>query len=168
MKHTVSFFKRKIKEINDGLAKENYIHRLRGQFAMEKGQLNKVVFYYRSIHAFGVLSQTDILTEGLSVRQAEYWLDHFNPELNGFETSREDHFVNGFDSWISTYFEMVSNLDPLVEGSQSYFRKLVQGRSGLHELAREMTTKFEGMHPGMLWEEGLERAVKDFCEANNL
>ena len=44
MKHTVSFFKRKIKEINDGLEKENYIHRLRGQFVMEKGQLNKVAF----------------------------------------------------------------------------------------------------------------------------
>lgn len=42
MKHTVSFFKIKIKEINDLLEKENYIHRLRMQFVMEKWQLNKL------------------------------------------------------------------------------------------------------------------------------
>ncbi len=168
MKHTISFFKRRIKEINDGLEKENYIHRLRGQFVMEKGQLNKVAFYYRSIHVFGVLTPTNILTEGLSVRQAEYWLDQFDPKCNGFEISREDKFPNGFDSWTAAYFEIAVNLDPAREGSHAYFRYLGEGREGLYALTREMTTKFESENRGGLWEGGLTEAIARFCREAKL
>lgn len=168
MKHTVSFFKRRIKEINDRLERENYIHRLRGQFVMDKGHLNKVAFYYRSIHAFGVLSPTDILTEVLSVRQAEHWLDQFNPKLNGFEISREDKFLNGFDSWSAVYFEIAVNLDPAREGSHAYFRYLVEGREGLYGLAREMTTKFESENRGRQWEGELMETIRRFCREAKL
>ena len=168
MKHTVSFFKRKIKEINDGLEKENYIHSLRGQFLMEKGQLNKVAFYYRSIHPFGVRLQTDILTEELSVRQAENWLDHFDPKHNRFEISREDKFLNGFDYWSAVYFEISVNLDPAREGSHAYFRYLVEGREGLYGLAREMATKFESENRGRQWDGELMETIRIFCRDSKL
>ncbi|RZK43313.1 MAG: hypothetical protein EOO90_03375 [Pedobacter sp.] len=168
MKYTISFFKRKIKDINDGLEKENYIHRLRGQFEMEKGQLKKVAFYYRSVYVFQVLTMQAILTEGLALRKAEQWLDNFDPALQGFERSDGERFVKGFDSWNATHFEIATLLDPSKDGTHSFIRHLCQGREGLYELSREMTDKFENEYKGRFWEGGLRNAVKYFCEQNKV
>ncbi|MDQ8051965.1 MAG: hypothetical protein REI78_03015 [Pedobacter sp.] len=168
MKYTVSFFKRKIKEINDGLEQENYIHRLRAQYEMEKGQLKKVAFYYRSVRTFQVLNKQAILTEGLSVRQAENWLEHFDAKANGFEIAIGNKFVNGFDSWIATYFEIIMSMEVSTLGTHSYLRHLCQGREGLYELAREMTDRFENETTGRFWDGELAVAVRVFCLQNNI
>lgn len=57
---------------------------------------------------------------------------------------------------------------PLRQGSHGFFRNLVHGRTGLYELAREMTSRFEREDKGRLWEDGLEGAVREFCEDNKL
>ena len=168
MKYTVSFFKRKIKAINDGLEKENYIHRLRGQFEMEKGQLKKVAFYYRSVHVFQVLNKQAILTDGLPPKKAEQWLDDFEPKKYGLEISQGERFVNGFDSWNATHFELVRCLDTSKPFSHSNIRFACQGREGMYELAREMTDRFEEDHKGVFWDGGLPLAVERFCEKNNI
>lgn len=163
MKHTVSFFKRRIKEINDGLEKENYIQRLRAQYLMEKGQLKNVAFYYRSVHRFGVLSPEQIITEGLIAKQAENWLDKFDPQAFGFEIAQEDKFVNGFHSWHAVHFEVSKNTDFKQVGTQAYFRFLVEGMCGVYELAREMTDQFEREHKGKCCDSHLSRLVEAYC-----
>lgn len=168
MKHTVTFFKRRIKEINDGLEKENYIHRLRGQFVIEKGQLKKVTFYYRSVHVFQVLNKQAILTDELQPKKAEQWLDVFEPKRLGFEISQDERFVNGFDSWNATHFELVRCLDIAKPFSNSNIRFACQGREGLYELAREMTDKFEQEHKGVFWDGALPLAVERYCEKHNI
>ena len=168
MKHTVSFFKRRIKEINDGLEKENYIQRLRAQYVMEKGQLKKVAFYYRSVHRFGVLSPEQLLTEGLIVKQAENWLDKFDPKTFGFEIAQEDKFANGFESWYAVHFEMSKNIDINLHGSQSFFRFLVEGREGVYAFSRELTDTFESLHKGEQFGTDLPRIVQAFCAKNNI
>ena len=168
MKYTVSFFKRKIKAINDGLEQENYIHRLRGQFEMEKGQLKKVAFYYRSVHVFQVLNKQAILTDGLPPKKAEQWLDDFEPKKYSLEISQGERFVNGFDSWNATHFELVRCLDTSKPFSHSNIRFACQGREGMYELAREMTDKFEQEHKGVFWDGGLPLAVERFCEKNKI
>lgn len=164
MKYTVSFLKRKIKAINDGLEQENYLQRLRGQYEMDKGQLKKVAFYFRSVRTFEVLNKQAILTDGLSVRQAENWLDNFDAKALGFQISDGEQFVNGFDSWNATHFEITLNIDAFKMGTHSFLRHLCQGREGLYELAREMTDKFELQNKERFWEADLKEAVIIFCE----
>jgi len=60
MKYTVSFFRGKIKAINDRLEQENYSHRLRDQYIEEKGQLTKMAFYSKSILGFQLLNEQAI------------------------------------------------------------------------------------------------------------
>lgn len=168
MKYTINFFKRKIKDINDGLEKENYIHRLRGQYIMEKGQLKKVAFYYRSVYVFEVLNKQRILTDGLPLKKAEQWLEDFDAKASGFEIANEDKFVNGFDSWSATHFEISLNMDASKEVTHSFLRHLCQGRQGLHELAREMTDKFESENREAFWDGDLHTAVRAFCKQNNI
>ncbi|RZM28064.1 MAG: hypothetical protein EOO88_10465 [Pedobacter sp.] len=160
MKYTVSFFKRKIKDINDGLEKENYVHRLRGQFEMEKGQLKKVAFYYRSVHVFQVRNKQAILTSGMPPKKAEHWLDNFEPKSYGFEISQTERFVNGFDSWNATHFELVRQLDTGKSFSHSYIRFACQGREVLYELAREMTDRFEQENREVFWTAGCPLQLK--------
>lgn len=168
MKYTVSFFKGKIKDINDGLEKENYVHRLRGQFEMEKGQLKRVAFYYRSVHVFQVLNKQAILTDGMPPKKAGHWLDNFEPKSCGFEISQTERFVNGFDSWNATHFELVRQLDTGKSFSHSYIRFACQGREGLYELAREMTDRFEQENREVFWDGRLPLAVEKFCKKNNV
>lgn len=168
MKYTMSFFKAKIKAINDRLEKENYIHRLRGQFVMGKGKLDKVAFYYRSVHVFEVPNKQVILTNGLAVKKADEWLGKFDPKQFGFEISQIDRFVNGFDSWHASHFELVRYLDIAKPFSHSNIRFVCQGREGIYELAREMTDKFEMENRNVYWDGGLQLAIKEFCEQNRI
>lgn len=168
MKYTVSFFKNKLKSINDGLEKENYIQRLRAQYVMENGQLQKVAFYFQLVHSFSVLTPEQILTQGLPVKQAEHWLDRFEPKANGFEQTKEDKFINGFDSWHWVHFEIVKNIDFNIQGSQAYFRFLVEGREGVYSLAREMTDRFEIENKRKSFGSDLPRLIQRFCIKHNI
>lgn len=170
MKYTVSFFKGKIKAINDRLEQENYSHRLRGQYIMEKGHLKKMAFYSKSVLVFQLLNKQGILTDDLSLKQAEHWLDNFDPKQNGFEVSQVGlpYFPNGFDSWNATHFEIIMAIRPEYNGTHSFIRHLCQGREGLYELAREMTDRFEREHEGRDWDGDMLNNVRDFCRRNNL
>lgn len=150
--------------ITPRLEKENYLQRLRGQYDMDKGQLKKVAFYYRSVRAFEVLNKQAVLTDGLSVRQAENWLENFDARALSFQISDGEQFVNGFDSWNATHFEVTLNIDAFKLGTHSFLRHLCQGREGLYELAREMTDKFERLNKERFWEGDLKEAVRIFCE----
>lgn len=66
----------------------------------------------------------------------------------------DDIFVNGFDSWQETHYEIVSMMtlgyergDPVIDEYMS-----VKGIGGMYELAEELTTKFEMEHKGRVWD----------------
>ena len=67
-----------------------------------------------------MLSPEQILTEGLIAKQAENWLDKFDPKVFGFEIAQEAKFVNGFDSWYAVHFEVSKNIDFKQVGTQAY------------------------------------------------
>lgn len=73
-------------------------------------------------------------------------------------------FVNGFTSWVETYYEIVSAIE-LQRNREELFQPRVikhvqntQGTGGFYELAEDLTNKFEKAYKGETWEE------KDFFE----
>lgn len=65
-------------------------------------------------------------------------------------------FINGFDSWQETHFEVVQAIT--IEHSKVEPQGLVaerheaQGHGGLYELAVELTNEFERLNAGREWD----------------
>lgn len=75
-------------------------------------------------------------------------------------------FVNGFDSWHETHFEMVQAI--AIEHSKDEPQGVVkerhdaQGHGGLYELALELTNEFEELNKGREWDGEYFQEVEDF------
>lgn len=63
-------------------------------------------------------------------------------------------FPNGFDSWIETYFEVVSGITQDILSEDSKCNSIVQknGFTILYELAKELTNEFEVLHKDRFWD----------------
>lgn len=66
----------------------------------------------------------------------------------------EKNFPNGFNSWIETYFEVVSHINNTVnkEKTIAHGRMTQQGTGGLYEMAEELTDQFETINQGREWD----------------
>ena len=84
----------------------------------------------------------------------------------------EKYFVNGFENWHETHFEIVSAIALSLDKDlfKSEISKIYedQGRGGMYELARDLTNKFEEEFKGVLWGEELEyfTEIEKFIEKN--
>lgn len=78
-------------------------------------------------------------------------------------------FVNGFESWQETHFEMVALIfqeaflknepNPVINNIEEKF-----GRGGLYELAFQYTDEFEEKNIGREWDGDFFDAIDDFIE----
>jgi hypothetical protein len=90
-----------------------------------------------------------------------------------------ENFVNGFDSWTETFFEVVDfitterdkyisdgNSDyPTAEINETFY---VFGHEGLTKLAIEWTNEFEKLHEDEEWDElDFYETVDAFCKIKN-
>ena len=65
-------------------------------------------------------------------------------------------FPNGFESWLETYFEVVSFITLQYE-RESVTSKVAElyernGSGGMYELAKELTDEFELLNKGRVWD----------------
>jgi hypothetical protein len=65
-------------------------------------------------------------------------------------------FVNGFESWQETHFEVVQVICEEISRDEPRGvvkeRHEAQGRGGLYELANELTNEFEELNNGREWD----------------
>ncbi len=64
------------------------------------------------------------------------------------------NFVNGFDSWHETHFEIVSviKFNEDIVGTKVNEIAATEGSGGLYELAKKLTSEFEELYKGVNWE----------------
>lgn len=77
-------------------------------------------------------------------------------------------FVNGFESWQETHFEIASaifekSFDLTPQGIVHETEE-DEGRMGLYRLAKRLTDKFENLHKGRLWEGDYFEAIDEFIK----
>ena len=79
------------------------------------------------------------------------------------------NFVNGFDSWHETHFEIVDAITHELRkdnySGEVKDRQDNQGRGGIYELAQELTDKFEATHEGREWNGEYPDVIFDFILA---
>lgn len=77
-------------------------------------------------------------------------------------------FVNGFESWQETHFEMVALIilesskdepNPVINNIEEKF-----GRGGLYDLAFQYTNEFEEKNIGREWDGDFFDAIDDFIQ----
>lgn len=77
-------------------------------------------------------------------------------------------FVNGFESWQETHFEMVAAIilesskdepNPVINNIEEKF-----GRGGLYDLAFQYTNEFEEKNIGREWDGDFFDAIDDFIQ----
>ena len=79
-------------------------------------------------------------------------------------------FVNGFENWHETHFEVVSAItqelrkDPNDIAPVVAKRQLEQGTGGMYELAQELTDKFEELNKGRYWDGEYYDEIEEFME----
>lgn len=65
-------------------------------------------------------------------------------------------FVNGFDSWHETHFEVVQaiTIEHVKDEPQGVVKQRheAKGHGGLYELAEELTNEFEELNKGREWD----------------
>lgn len=80
-------------------------------------------------------------------------------------------FPNGVTSYLETHFEIVGliydrikneiefpfSFDPILDNITD-----IQGQGGLYELAEDLTTKFETIHKGRVWDGDYFHTLEDF------
>lgn len=77
-------------------------------------------------------------------------------------------FVNGFESWHETHFEVVQAI--AIEHVKDEPKGLVkerhdaQGHGGLYELAVELTDEFEKLNEGREWDGDFFDEIEDFLK----
>lgn len=74
------------------------------------------------------------------------------------DTLEDTRFVNGFDSWIETHFEICEAITTAMNNNENdkntaQIRHIEQGRNGLCLLSKELATKFENSHANTDWGE---------------
>lgn len=82
-------------------------------------------------------------------------------------------FVNGFDSWSETHFEVtdfivtIRNTSNIPNGIIKDIQES-QGTAGLWELAVQWTDEFENLNKGRNWEDGdFYDEIEEFCKIKN-
>ncbi len=75
-------------------------------------------------------------------------------------------FVNGFDSWQETHFEVVSaiKLNEDLENSKVAEVATMEGTGGLYEFAKRLTDEFEQLHKGREWSGEFFEEIEKFLE----
>jgi hypothetical protein len=81
----------------------------------------------------------------------------------------EKEFVNGFNSWQETHFEIVSAiakelLEDSFESKVLEDRHEAQGIGGMWEIAEELTDKFESANIGKLWDGDWFEEIEKFIQ----
>ena len=78
-------------------------------------------------------------------------------------------FVNGFESWSETHYEISTKINRLVQDDETCPLLLMdiendKGQGGLYELSTSLTDEFETLHQGVEWEGGSENDYYDTLE----
>ena len=76
------------------------------------------------------------------------------------------NFINGFDSWQETHFEVVSQISHISRLDEPYGlvaqRIEESGTGGLYELAEELTDEFEKLNEDRLWDGEYFEEIEEF------
>ena len=82
----------------------------------------------------------------------------------------DDFFLNGFENWYETFYEIVSYISWL-ESECTYFKypKLAEvieqsGRGGCYILAKELADKFEALYKDREWDGEFFDTVDEYLE----
>lgn len=72
-------------------------------------------------------------------------------------STMKKNFINGFPSWMESFFEITSVIAIELEKNKTDSKIIaeryeVQGSCGMYELAEELTDKFENLHKGRDWD----------------
>lgn len=77
-------------------------------------------------------------------------------------------FVNGFDSWNETHFEVVQaiTIEHIKDNPQGLVKERheAQGHGGLYELAVELTNEFEELNKGREWDGEYFQEIEEFLK----
>jgi Na+-translocating ferredoxin:NAD+ oxidoreductase RnfG subunit len=82
--------------------------------------------------------------------------------------SSDQRFVNGFESWHETHFEVVQAIT--IESAKKNPIGIVaetqskQGFVGMYQLAVSLTNKFEKLNEGRQWDGEFHEEIWDFCQ----
>lgn len=81
---------------------------------------------------------------------------------------KDKEFINGFNNWIQTYFEITYNIvleirhkEPCKMVSNTFDKK---GHTGLYDLADELTDEFETNNKGKEWDGEFYDEIDKFIE----
>jgi hypothetical protein len=81
-------------------------------------------------------------------------------------------FVNGFDSWMETHHEVVSEIARILNidagTGLAHERYESQGTGGMYELGEELTDEFEKLHEGREWDGEFFDEIEAFLNSKNL
>lgn len=74
-------------------------------------------------------------------------------------------FINGFESWKETFFEIVSGINRLSHKSE-LITELTKdmGHTGLYDLAEELTDEFEEINSERFWDGEFIEEIEKFIE----
>lgn len=77
-------------------------------------------------------------------------------------------FLNGFDSWQETHYEVVQaiTMEQAKDDPQGVVRERhdAQGHGGLYELAKELTDEFEKLNEGRQWDGEFFEEIEKFVQ----
>ncbi len=77
-------------------------------------------------------------------------------------------FINGFDSWQESHFEIISEILSNLDQEKSNVSQLYQngGRGALYTLAENLTNQFEEENQGRAWDGEFFEEIEAFCRKN--
>lgn len=79
----------------------------------------------------------------------------------------ERSFINGFESWHETHYEIVISLSPDVENTVCNKVVCEQGTGGLYQLAKDWTDEFETLHSDREWDGEFYDEIERFITEKN-
>lgn len=122
----------------------------------------------------GFYPRTDYLNpmiEVIDIEQKKFLaVDSTQKTIVSYKNEQEVEFPNGFTSWHETHFEVVSNIfvftswDSIIQPEKLRSINEKEGHTGLYNLAKELTDKFEEKNKGRKWNGEFYDEVEEFVK----